>query len=137
MKLKRHGRRSVFSEQALTIDPGYALAYAGIADAYGLMMAHGQMDYSTAVGRGEQAARKALELDPSLAEAHAALGLIESARWQWNDAAAEYQRAIELNPSYDRAFVRAGVNRFELGDFVSAERLMRESERLNPYSISR
>jgi TolB-like protein/Flp pilus assembly protein TadD len=123
-------------QQALTIDPGYALAYMGIADAYGLMMAHGQIDYSTAVGRGEQAARKALELDPSLAEAHAALGLIESARWQWNDAAAEYQRAIELNPSYDRAFVRAGVNRFVLGDFVSAERLMRESERLNPYSVS-
>jgi TolB-like protein/Tfp pilus assembly protein PilF len=123
-------------QQALTIDPGYALAYVGIADAYGLMMAHGQIDYSTAVGRGEQAARKALELDPSLAEAHAALGLIESARWQWNDAAAEYQRAIELNPSYDRAFVRAGVNRFVLGDFVSAERLMRQSERLNPYSVS-
>src|SRR5580704_5426456 len=123
-------------QQALTIDPGYALAYVGIADAYGLMMAHGQIDYSTGVGRGEQAARKALELDPSLAEAHAALGLIESARWQWNDAAAEYQRAIELNPSYDRAFVRAGVNRFELGDFVSAERLMRESERLNPYNMS-
>ena len=123
-------------QQALTIDPGYALAYVGIADAYGLMMAHGQIDYSTAVGRGEQAARKALALNPSLAEAHAALGLIESARWQWNDAAAEYQRAIELNPSYDRAFVRAGVNRFVLGDFASAERLMRESERLNPYSVS-
>ncbi|MDR3702605.1 MAG: hypothetical protein P4L56_23365 [Candidatus Sulfopaludibacter sp.] len=123
-------------QQALSIDPGYALAYAGIADAYGLMMAHGQIDYSTAVGRGEQAARRALELDPSLAEAHAALGLIESARWQWNAAAAEYQRAIELNPSYDRAFERAGVNRFELGDFVSAERLLRESERLNPYSMA-
>ena len=123
-------------EQALKLDPNDALAYMGIADAYGLMMANGQIDFKTGVERGAAAAHRALELDPSLAEAYAALGLIESAQWRWRDAAAEYQRAIDLNPSYDRAYERAGVNRYILGDFAAAERLVRESERLNPYAMS-
>jgi TolB-like protein/Tfp pilus assembly protein PilF len=123
-------------QQAIQIDPNDALAYMGIADAYGLMLAHGQIDTKTGVERGEQAARKSLELDPSLAEAHAALGLLKCSQWNWKEGDVEYQRAIELNPSYDRAYARDGVVRFMMGDFPAAERLLRESERLNPYAMS-
>ncbi len=123
-------------QQAIKIDPNYALAYMGIADAYGLMVSHAQIDSKTGMERGEAAARKALELDPSLAEAHAALGLIEGVEWHRKESEAEYLRAIELNPSYDRAYAREGTLKFAEGDFPAAERLLRESERLNPYAMS-
>lgn len=90
-------------QKALAADPHYALAYMGIADAYGLMTVHGQIAAETGIRLGERAARQAIAIDPGLAEAHAALGLLRTAQWDWNGAAAEYERAIELNPSYDRA----------------------------------
>jgi tetratricopeptide (TPR) repeat protein/TolB-like protein len=123
-------------EQALAIDPNYALAYMGIADAYALMVSHAQIDSKIGLERGEAAARKALELDPALAEAHAALGLIVGQEGHMKEAETEYLRAIELNPSYDRAYAREGTLKFSLGDFPAAERLLRESERLNPYAMS-
>jgi tetratricopeptide (TPR) repeat protein/TolB-like protein len=123
-------------QQALAIDPNYALAYMGIADAYALMVSHAQIDSRIGLERGEAAARKALELDPSLAEAHAALGLIVGQEGHMKEAEIEYLRAIELNPSYDRAYAREGTLKFSLGDFPAAERLLRESERLNPYAMS-
>jgi TolB-like protein/tetratricopeptide (TPR) repeat protein len=123
-------------QQAIQIDPHDALPYMGIADAYGLMAAHGQIDTERAIELGEPAARRALELDPSLAEAHAALGMLLGLQWNLTECDAEYQRAIELNPSYDRAYVRAGVLRFLFGDFPAAERLMRRAETLNPYAMS-
>jgi len=123
-------------EQAIRIDPDYDLAYMGIADTYAIMGANEQIDTATALARGMPAARRALELDPDLAEAHAALGMLECLDGHPNVADAEYRRAIELNPSYDRAYAREGTLRFTMGDFPGAERLIRESERLNPYSMS-
>ncbi len=123
-------------EEALRIDPEYALAYMGIADAYALMAGNGQIEPYAAIARGVPAVRRALELDPSLAEAHAAFGMLYLAQRDYQNAAGEYQRAIELNPSYDRAYVRAGTLQFWFGDFPQAEKLIRESERLNPYAMS-
>lgn len=123
-------------KQALREDPNYALAYAGIADAYGLMRVHGQIPSSQGIRRGEEAARKAIELDPTLADAHAALGLLKSSEWDWRAADSEYGRAIELNPNQARTYLRAGVIRFYLGDFPAAERLIRESETLDPHTVS-
>lgn len=123
-------------QQALKLDPNYALAWSGIADAYALMTVHAQIDSKIGMERGEEAARKAIALNPALAEAHAALGLALATRWEWKESAVENQRAIELNPSYDRAYARAGAIRFTFGDFPAAERLIRESERLNPYEMS-
>jgi TolB-like protein len=124
----------VLFQQALAVDPNYALAWMGIADAYGLMTFHGFFPVHAGIERGEAAANRAVALDPLLAEAHAALGLLKMSQWDWRAADAEYQRAISLNPSYDRAYERAGIVRFYLGDFAGAERLMRQSETLNPWS---
>jgi tetratricopeptide (TPR) repeat protein len=123
-------------EQAIAVDPNDALAYMGLADAYGLMTMNVQIGAQEGILKGEKAAAKALELDPKLAEAHAAMGMLKVAQWDWKTADDEYRRAIELNPSYDRAYVRAGVVRFYLGDFAAAERLIREAEALNPYALS-
>ena len=123
-------------QQALKLDPNYALAWMGIADAYGLMAANGQMPAHLAIQDCEEAAAKAISLEPSLAEAHAPLGLLKMNQWDWRAADEEIQRSIVLNPNYDRAYVRAGLVRFYLGDFAEADRLIRRAETLRPYSLS-
>jgi len=91
----RFARAIEHFEQAIQKDPGFALAYAGLAEAYAWKA------YAAAeVQKGKEAALKALELDETLAEAHASLGLF--AHWfDWDWAAAErhFKRAIELNPN--------------------------------------
>ena len=70
-------RKSIeYLKQAIAKDPGYALAYAALADSYGLLRFYGGASPAESVVPAEAAAKKALELDDSLAEAHASLGLI-------------------------------------------------------------
>jgi serine/threonine protein kinase/TolB-like protein/Flp pilus assembly protein TadD len=92
-----------YFNQAIELDPGYALAYAGIADAYqGLSGVY--LSGRDAFPRSKAAAIKALELDPALAEAHVALAMVfASYEWNWAAADAEFERALELNPNYASA----------------------------------
>jgi tetratricopeptide (TPR) repeat protein len=95
-----------YFEQAIQADPNYALAYAGLADAYILAGSYGYtiMPPLEAMPKAKEAARKALSLDDGLAEAHASLAYIEfTYDWDWPGAEAEFKRAIELNPNYDTA----------------------------------
>jgi TolB-like protein/cytochrome c-type biogenesis protein CcmH/NrfG len=134
---EKEGMESIaLFERALQLDPGYALAYMGIADAYGLMALHEEIDLPAAIRKGKLAAQKAIELDPTLAEAHAALGLLDFVDWDWKEAEREYQSAMDLNPSYDRPYVRLGVLLFYDGDHKNAERLMMQGESLSPYSLA-
>jgi len=102
---KSNGRAGIeqsigYFEEAIRRDPTFAPAYLGLAGAYG--------DLGSIFVGGPpnetrpkviSAARKALELDPELAEAHAMLAGIYQERWQWKDAEAEYKRALELKPN--------------------------------------
>ena len=90
--------------QAIVRDPGYALAYVGLADCYNLLREFAAMPESEAYPRALAATRKALELDDRSAEAHTSLAFI-SFWWNWNAALAEreYQRAIDLDPKYATA----------------------------------
>jgi DNA-binding winged helix-turn-helix (wHTH) protein/TolB-like protein len=95
-----------YFEQAIQADPNYALAYAGLADAYILAGSYGYtiMPPLEAMPKAKEAARKALSLDDGVAEAHASLAYIEfTYDWNWPGAEAEFKRAIELNPNYDTA----------------------------------
>jgi|HubBroStandDraft_6_1064221.scaffolds.fasta_scaffold03974_2 TolB-like protein/DNA-binding winged helix-turn-helix (wHTH) protein/Tfp pilus assembly protein PilF len=84
-----------YFQQAITTDPTYAEAYAGLADTYALL---GKMP------EAKTAAEKALELNSDLAEAHASLGLIAPfVDWNWAEAKRHFERAIMLNPSYATA----------------------------------
>ena len=97
-------RKSIeYLKQAITKDPGYALAYAALADSYGLLRFYGGASPAESVVPAEAAAKKALELDDSLAEAHAALGLIATEELEVNRAVNELERAIQLNPNYATA----------------------------------
>ncbi len=93
-------------EEAVTADPGYALAHAGLADTYGLMAIQGYdlVPPHEAMPRARQAASRALELDGSLAEPHASIAWV-SFNYDWDFAGAEreFRRAIALNPGYATA----------------------------------
>src|SRR5437899_362820 len=97
-------RKSIeYLKQAIAKDPGYALAYAGLADSYGLLRFYGDASSEESVVPGKAAAKKALELDDSLAEPHASLGLIATEALEVNRGVNELERAIQLNPNYATA----------------------------------
>ncbi|MBN1857899.1 tetratricopeptide repeat protein [Candidatus Bipolaricaulota bacterium] len=91
-------------QKAAHLDPTFAPAFAGMSDTYAILADRGYMRAAEAYAKARQAAQKALELNPQLAEAHAALGLVTQ-YLDRNPAAAErsYQHAILLNPSYASA----------------------------------
>lgn len=96
----------LYFEKAVSLDPRYARAYTGIADAYNLLGAYdyGVVAPDAAYPLAKEAAEKALALDPNLAEAHAALGNIRFAyERDWAGAEESYRRAIQLNPRYAEA----------------------------------
>jgi eukaryotic-like serine/threonine-protein kinase len=88
-----------YLQQAIAVDPAYAPAYADLSVNYSDLALASILDPKEFTPKAEAAARKALELDESLAEAHAALALLKSQAWDWASAAREYKRAIELNPN--------------------------------------
>jgi serine/threonine protein kinase/TolB-like protein/Tfp pilus assembly protein PilF len=88
-----------YFQQAIKVDPSYALAYAGLADAYRALGLAGEMPPREVFPQAKAAAKRAVELDDTLAEAHAILGyIIFWYDWDWNAAEAEIKRAVELNP---------------------------------------
>ncbi len=89
-----------FFRQSIDADPTYAPAYAGMADGYGQLGYGSYVSPEDAFPRARAAARKAIELDPLLAEAHASLGYaLMYYDWNFSGAEAEFKRAIELNPN--------------------------------------
>jgi len=123
-------------QRAIDDDPNYALAYAGLADAYTVMAVNRQMSPATAVPRATAAVQRALELDPNLAQAHATLGLLKSqCNWDWRGAEQEFRRAIELQPNYAEAHHWAGLNYMMMGQFAAAEAELRQAQVLDPLSL--
>jgi TolB-like protein/DNA-binding winged helix-turn-helix (wHTH) protein/Flp pilus assembly protein TadD len=94
-----------YFQQAIAKDPGYALAYDGLADSYILLAVFGFSSPNEAFPRAKEAALKSLEIDGMLAEAHTSLARIKAEYdWDWSGGEREFQRAIELNPSYATAY---------------------------------
>jgi serine/threonine protein kinase/Tfp pilus assembly protein PilF len=91
-------------QEAIAADPNYALAYPGLADTYNIGPSY-DIGITSKQGQllADEAARKALELDDSLPEAHAARALALANAWKWSESGSEFRRAIELNPNYATA----------------------------------
>jgi TolB-like protein/DNA-binding winged helix-turn-helix (wHTH) protein/Tfp pilus assembly protein PilF len=130
-------RKSIeYFEQARSRDEHFALAYAGLADAYVHLNLYSATEQKDAFPKAKQAAERALQIDESLAEAHTTLGYIrEQYEWDWAGAEAEFKRAIELNPNYATAHqyyseYLALVNRTQ----ESIAQIERAHE-LDPYSL--
>jgi TolB-like protein/DNA-binding winged helix-turn-helix (wHTH) protein/Tfp pilus assembly protein PilF len=95
-----------YFQEAIRIDPNYAQAYAGLANAFFEREVWGGLGIGKAADRIRGATLKALELDGELAEGHALLGRIHfQSDWDWQSTEAEYKRAIELNPNLASSYV--------------------------------
>lgn len=125
-QLKEFDAARELFEKAIQTDPQYAQAYVGIARTWA--------DQTVAAGgpeKADKALRKAISLDPELAEAHEALATLDVLRlWRWNEAEQEYKRAIELNPNFAEAHARFAeyydcMGRFDEGmkEFLLAQQL--------------
>src|SRR5437762_11348229 len=108
-----------FFEQTIRLDPKYAAAYAGLADAYTASAVSGLMPSASAIAKAEPAAKRALELDGESAEAHHAFAANELfLRWDWETAEKESERALALNPGlaelhHLHAYILDAQNRME------------------------
>jgi len=122
--------------QAIDRDPDYALAYAGLADAYTLASTgyYGEIPREESIANALPAATRALELAPALAEAHASLGLIRHNQGDYALAESALERAIELNPNYTMAHVWHGLVLTSQGRYREAAAHMRDAFRLDPLS---
>jgi tetratricopeptide (TPR) repeat protein len=109
-------RAIAFHKEALSLDPTFALAYAGLADAHlGLYYYRGlRLDQSAP--EIESDIRHALELDPGLAEGYAARGVLRTEQWRLPEAIADLERAIVLKPNNGESMIRLGVAREYLGE---------------------
>jgi len=89
-----------YFQQAIAMDPSYALAYVGLADAYRSLPIAGELPSTEFLPKAKAAAQKAIDIDDTLAEAHAELGfIIFWYDWNWNAAENQFKRALELNPN--------------------------------------
>jgi tetratricopeptide (TPR) repeat protein len=121
--------------QSIVHDPSYAEAYVGLADTYDLLREYSTMPESDAFSRGIAAARKAVELDDSLSEAHRALAFAEFwGSWDFVGAESEFRRAIELNPK-DPVARRWYANSFAMpGRFAECLEQIDKAQELDPSS---
>ena len=88
-----------FFERAIAEDPGYALAYTGLADSYALRVDYSSVPVAEGLERAKAYAREALERDDTLADAHASLAWVLFIHdWDWDGAGREFRRAVELDP---------------------------------------
>jgi serine/threonine-protein kinase len=91
-------------EEAVSLDPDWALGWAGLGDSFAVLAENGLLPQETAIPAANRAAERAISLDPNLAEAYATLGLLRSRYdWKWDEAAVFFRRAIDLNPGYATA----------------------------------
>src|SRR5438445_5272053 len=126
---------SRYYEQALRIDPEFALAYCGLADNYAYMGSV-VMPEKEAIAKEKEFAQKALELDPELAEAHMSIALALIGAFDWQNGLKEFDRALELNPNLAFAYeVQAwtvnGLGRFD--EAIAKTRKAVELDPLNPF----
>ncbi|HEV7700896.1 MAG TPA: tetratricopeptide repeat protein [Pyrinomonadaceae bacterium] len=99
-----------YYQHAIALDPNFALAYVGVAESYNLAVSNSNLSPQEAMPLAEAAVRRALEIDRSLAEAHAAHATSLIANWNWSDAEREYKRALELDPNAAETHYRYAIN---------------------------
>jgi tetratricopeptide (TPR) repeat protein len=125
-----------YFHQAIDHDPTYAQAYAGLADSYNILGYYNVLPPAEAYPKGKAAALKALELDASLAEPHATLGVVKrDFEWDWSGAEEEFQRAIELNPGYVDAYHWRSTLLNMLGRQAEALREKKKALAMDPLSV--
>ena len=126
-----------YFELAVTKDPTYAAAYAGLADAHSSLGAWGLVPANEGCVKAKVLALKALELDPSLAEAHTALAYATMYHYDFFAAEREFERALEINPRYAAGHQLFGLYLAMMGRYEEAYTECQRAIRLDPLAVSR
>jgi adenylate cyclase len=121
---------------AIALDPRYALAWVGLADAYTSLDWYGVLSTRDSNPHARAAAETALEIDDGLAEGHASLAMARQYAWDWDGAESEYRAALALQPNYAQAHQWYGVFLSFLGRHDEALREVRRAHELDPVSPS-
>ncbi len=124
-----------FFERAIARDSTFALAWAGLADAYVVLPFHHRRPLTDEPHRARAAASRALRIDPEMGEAHAALANVHWYAWQLDDADREFRRALELNPGYAPAHQWYAELLAARGNVAAAEAKMARAIELDPHSL--
>jgi len=126
-----------YFEKAISEDPSFALAYVGLADSYTVLINQVAIKPSIEIAQKIRSwAEKALELDASLAETHATLGVTLMLRfWDWRSAELEFKRSIQLNPAYPSARQWYGMCLSFVGRLDEALEQLRKALELDPFSL--
>jgi TolB-like protein/class 3 adenylate cyclase len=123
-------------KHAIELDHSFALANAGLAEAYNMLGYWNYLPPKEAFPEAEKAAQQALELDPALAEAHTALGYVRfQYEWKFNQAEMEFKEAIRLNPSSVDAHFRFWDYLLDLGRAQDAHEQLERARELDPLSV--
>jgi adenylate cyclase len=125
-----------FLEKATKRDPGFALAYTEIANIYGFLGLYEIMQSTEAIEKSAAAAKRALELDQSLAEAHVSMAFVLSLQWNFEEATKENRRALELNPNLPRALTRLALDYHFSWKFDKGLDEVRKALELDPMSTT-
>lgn len=123
-------------QEAIRVDPSYAQAYAGLADAYILLGSFGIEPLGEVIPQARAAALRAIEIDDRSAEAHASMGYIMSRfDWNWEEASREFRRAVELNPGYATAHHWYALHLISIGRSTEAIAEIKRAQALEPDSL--
>jgi TolB-like protein/Tfp pilus assembly protein PilF len=128
-----HRKAIQYFEQALELDPEYALAYSGLADSYTILATDFGLGAEGFAKAGE-AARRAVGIDDSLAEGHASLGFFQYFTYDWPGAEVELRRAIAINPAYATAHQWYAVLLMATGRIDEGLAEIRQALQLDPLS---
>lgn len=124
-----------YFEKSIAADPGYAVAYAGLADAWYFQAKNDLIPLTVGFKKAKENAQKALEIDQSLAEAHTVIGGVYAwGEWQWEKARKEYLQAIKLNPNYSEAYYYYAELLDLLGENEEARAQINNALSLDPLS---
>ena len=125
-----------YFKKAIGKDPGYALAWAGLADSYNLLGEFGRLSRKESFSNAKEAANKALELDSHLAEAHISLAsLLFLYEWDWANSGKEFRLGIELNPNYATGHQWYSEWLVHMGRFEEAIKEISQAVKLDPVSL--
>jgi tetratricopeptide (TPR) repeat protein len=125
-----------YLQRAIEEDPGYAPAYAALAEAY-YALSNMQLNPREAMTQAKEAAIKALEMNSTLAEAHAALGVVKAFyEWDWRGAEVEFKRALEFDPAWAGAQGWYGAYLALMGRLDESKAELERARRLDPLSLS-
>jgi len=121
-------------QQAVAIDPGYAQAWAALAEAQMLLPHYFLAPAETAFPAGEAAAERALTIDPNTASADVALAMMDRVQWKWSDAEAAFRRALKIAPGDAEAADQYSQDLLAAGRLDEALAQIDRAQRLDPLS---